>query len=164
MRPWVFLPLITVATVVAQEPLSVGDRVRLTAPAYRLDARIGTVRSVSNDRMSFRPSDSTESVEVNYRGISSLERSVGTKPSIAQGLIYGGGAGLLAGGVIGAATCGGTAGPGSGCTGNRLTIGFGMGLAAGAILGFTVLRTDRWVRVVLPIAGRPLGFVTSVHF
>lgn len=164
MRPWVLLALTFAPGVMAQEPVSVGDRVRVTAESYRLEARIGTVRSVSNDRLTFRPADSTESVEINYRAMSSLERSVGTRPSIVQGLLYGGGAGLLAGGVLGAATCKGTFGSGSNCSGNTLATGAVIGLAAGAILGFTVLRADRWVPVVLPTPGRPLGFAVSVRF
>lgn len=165
MRPLVLLLTLTLApAAVAQELVSVGDRVRLTALSYRFDARTGTVRSVSNDRISFRPADSTESVEVNYRAISSLERSVGTRPSIVQGLVYGGGAGLLAGGVLGAATCQGTAGSGNNCTGNKLATGAAIGLAAGAVLGFAILRTDQWVRVVLPTAARPLGLAATIPF
>ncbi len=164
MRPWLLSVVILAAPAMAQEPVAVGDRVRVTAQSYGLNTRIGTVRSVSNDRLTFRPADSTESVEVNFRGISALERSAGTKPSLAQGLIYGGGAGLLAGGLLGAATCRGTFGSGSNCSGNRLAAGAAVGLVAGAVLGFTVLRTDRWVRVVLPTPATPLGVAAAVRF
>ena len=159
----VFLSSASVAR--AQEPLATGDRVRLTAPSYRLDARIGTLRSVSNDRIEFRPADSTQSVEVFFRAISLLDRSAGTKPSLAQGLLYGLGGGLVGGGILGAATCKGSFGSGgSNCTGNSLAGGAAVGLAVGAILGFTVLRTDRWVRVVLPTPTRPLGLAVSLGF
>jgi hypothetical protein len=147
------LALLGAPAVMAQEPLAVGDRVRLTAPSYRLEATIGTVRSVSNDRISFRPQDSTESVEVNFRAISVLDRRVGSKSSVVQGLLYGGGAGLLVGGVLGAATCGSEFGEDNNCSGNTIAASTGVGLLAGLVLGVAVLRTDRWERVVLPSGG-----------
>lgn len=167
MRGWLLLGGLTLAghqVGFAQDPVSVGDRVRLTAQAYRMESRIGTVGSVSNDRISFRPADSTESVEINYRAISMLERSVGNRPSIAQGVLYGVGAGVLGGGVVGSATCGREFGAGNNCMGSTIGVGAAIGLVGGVLLGFTLLRTDRWVRVELPGAGRSLGVQASIHF
>jgi hypothetical protein len=152
----------TPGLVLGQAAVSIGDRVRITAPTYRLDARIGTVRSLSNDRITFRPADSTESIEVNNRGITSLERSAGKKASLVQGLLYGGGAGLLVGGVLGAATCGQEFGTDNNCSGNTIIASTGVGLLGGLILGLTVLRTDRWVKVMVPLGS--LGLGTSLSF
>lgn len=153
------LPL---TAALAQEPVAVGDRIRVTAPSYGLQARIGTVRSVSNDRLEFRPADSTKSVEVGYRAISSLEKSAGKKASVVQGVLYGGGAGILIGGVLGT-SCGRSLGSDS-CAGPRIAAGAGIGILAGAIFGLTVLRTDRWVTIQLPTGGGSLGLGARLQF
>jgi hypothetical protein len=147
----------------AQQLLATGDRVRVTAPSYHLDSRIGTARSVSNDRIEFRPADSTKSIEVLFAGMTALDRSVGSKPSLVQGMLYGLGAGLIGGGVLGAVVCN-EVGPGSNCSGNKVATGAAVGLAAGAILGVTILRTDRWVRVTLPSPGKSLGLAATMRF
>ena len=147
--------------LVGQAPLAEGDRVRLSAPSFRLEARIGSVRSVANDRLVFRPADSTESVELNFKAISSLERSEGKKPGIAPGVIYGTGAGLVVGGILGA-TCKG--GLGDNCNSRWIARGAAGGLALGLIAGFTVLRTDRWFRLTLPSGRAGLGFESSIRF
>lgn len=145
----------------AQTPVTEGDRIRITAESYRMISRIGIVRSVSNDRLVFRPSDSTESVEINYRAIQRLDRGVGSKPGVVPGAIYGTLAGILAGGILGT-TCDG--GVGDNCGSNWIVGGATGGLALGLVAGFTVLRTDRWVRVTLPGGGAGLGLEAGIRF
>ncbi|MFN0179938.1 MAG: hypothetical protein ACKVZ0_14155 [Gemmatimonadales bacterium] len=153
--------LALVGRLVGQTPVNEGDRVRLSAPSYRIDTRIGTVRSVSNDRLVFRPEDSTESVEINYRAISQLDRSQGKKPGIVPGVVYGTGAGILIGGILGS-TCDG--GVSDNCNSRWILRGAAGGLALGVIAGFTILRTDRWVRITLPGRGAGVGLSGTISF
>lgn len=163
MRSWLtLLVLLTPVTTVRGQAIAVGDRVKLTAMSYGFHERIGTVRSVSNDRLEFHPSDSTKSVEIGYPAISVLDKSIGRKASIAQGALYGAGAGVLIGGVAGT-SCGRSFG-GDSCAGPRILAGAGIGLVAGALFGLAVLRTDRWLRIELPTPNRPLGLAATLKF
>ena len=165
MRIWALVPFLLLwrtPAIAAQEIVAIGDRVRVTALSYGLSARVGTVRSVANDRIEFRPADSTQSIELFFRGVSGFEKSVGKKASMIQGILYGAGAGVVVGGLAG--TSCGRAFAGEGCPGKRLALGTLIGAAAGVLLGVAVLRTDRWVRVELPSGGRSLGLAGSVRF
>lgn len=162
MRRWFgVLALATSAPLAAQTTITEGDRVRISAESFRMDARIGTVRSVSNDRLVFRPADSTESVELNYRAIQVIDKSVGKKAGVVPGVIYGTLVGILAGGLLGT-TCEG--GVGDSCSSRWLVHGTAGGLALGVVAGFTILRTDRWIRVTLPGSGAGAGIGAGFSF
>jgi hypothetical protein len=134
------------------DPLGLaGLRVRLLAPELGAWKKVGTVVEVRPDTLMFMAEHQTTPALVPTASLTGLEVSRGGGSHALAGAGYGLLAGVLVGALIGGGSSHGIgAGYGSAYyTASGALIGGGVGIVAGAIIGSS--RTERWVRLRLPL-------------
>jgi hypothetical protein len=145
------------------QELSVGARVRVSAPALEIDSRTGVLTRVTPDSLSISFRGDPSSLVIAFDRVSQLDVSVGKNRVIGflRGATVGTLFGALAGIGVGAlmvSRC--TPAPDGMPCGivyiATLPIGTGVGLIAGGIIG-AVKAPDRWEDVSLPRGGDGLG-------
>lgn len=150
-----------------QSPLSVGARVRVTAPDAALEQYVTTIQDVRGD--SIVVDIGGRSRTLGLANVTSLEVSTGTRRQTLRGVGFGLGIGAMVGAVAGALTY-------EECVPQTLfdclmatessseaavmggILGGIVGAATGAIVG-ALRRTERWSSIELPVrvAIAPLG-------
>lgn len=154
--------------VAAQDPLAIaaGERVRLTLASGR-PAVVGLLVTQDRDSLHVRPQPDAPPIALARAGVTSVDVSLGHHGHAGTGAL----AGLVVGGVAGAALGGSCGGdflcPGAG--GGALLLG-ATGTAFGAIVGLFV-RSERWEPVypkqvevgLVPVPGGA-GFGVSLRF
>ena len=120
--------------------LALGDRIRVTPRIQPKDRVTGSFISVTQDSLRFDVRGDTRRLALS--DIKTLQVSAG-QGSHLQGTIFGGVVGAVGGALVGAAVAGEDDELGNGF------IGFWVGGAVGAALGWALLTPEKWVTVPL---------------
>jgi hypothetical protein len=150
-----------------ERAVTIGDRVRVTAPSVSPKTIQGSLAAADRERLSVSTAAGTR-VEVPRSRIAKLEVMRGSKSRWGIGALIGAGAGALLGVVA--------SNPPSSADhfqvdGGAVAVCGVVGAAAGALVG-AVLRTDRWTTVpgdtvtlsIGPVSGRGVALAMRVSF
>ncbi len=145
----VVLAVTPLTTVRAQDSLrvTVGDRVRVTAPTLDIDKYDGTLQVLAGDTLTI------DSLRVAIMSVTRLDVHRGRKSNVGKGVLYGGiPAGLVFGGLVGV-RCAFFESDYPSCNfAGGFAVGFAVGFAGGALIGAfigAVNKSDRWESVPL---------------
>jgi hypothetical protein len=156
------------ATASADGPVTIGDRVRVTAPSVSARPIHGAVGRVGEDMLIVVSQRDGRRIEVPRSRIVRLEVARGTRPCFARCALLGVGAGVALGVLL--------SNPPSSATqfsidGGALASSIAVGAALGTLAGL-VWRTDKWTTVpgnelaltIGPSSGRGVAVAMKVAF
>ena len=134
------------ATGVAQD-LQIGDRIRVTAPAYPLDREVGRLLSLGSDSLVFESAERRWIVRQDL--LTRLEASEGYDRRTGRGVLIGAAVGLVVSlATVEQLTCDHETAKACGLIIAGSTVGGGL---LGGVVGSAV-RTERWTSI--PLGGR----------
>jgi hypothetical protein len=160
--------LATSAAAADERALTVGERVRVTAPSVSPRRIEGTLAAVDRETVTVVSRDDGTRVGVSRSQIAKLEVVRGEKSHWGTGALIGAGAGVLLGVV---ASNPPSSADGFQVDGGAVAVCGAVGAAGGALVG-AVLRTDRWTTVpgdtvtlsIGPVPGRGVALAMKVSF